>query len=56
MMISAHWLLRKERMKNEILTKTNEIERRLLDTLLDGDDPILDPLRIHCLIHQITRP
>jgi hypothetical protein len=33
-------------MKKEISPEINEIERRLLDALLDGDDPILNSLRI----------
>jgi hypothetical protein len=32
-------------MKKEISPKMSEIERKLLDTLLEGDDPILDSLR-----------
>jgi hypothetical protein len=32
-------------MKKEISPKMSEIERKLLDALLEGDDPILDSLR-----------
>jgi len=32
-------------MEKEISPKMSEIERKLLDALLEGDDPILDSLR-----------
>jgi len=49
-------VIEKIRNEKESLPKMSEIDRRLLDALLDGDGPILAPLRIHCLIHPIPRP